>query len=92
MLTPKPQEALLLAHAAANHTLNRCRGGWYDRSRGAAPQESEVVTTRTANTLVEMGLADYDDATLPSALTLTSHGATEAARIVAASKSQQAAA
>lgn len=84
MLTPKPQEALLLAHGAANHTLNRCRGGWYDRSRNPAPQNAEVVTTRTANTLVEMGLADYDDATLPSALTLTEHGAAEAARITGA--------
>lgn len=92
MLTPKPQEALLLAHGAANHTLNRCRGGWYDRSRNPAPQNAEVVTTRTANTLVEMGLADYDDPMLPSGLTLTKHGTAEAARIVAASKSQQAAA
>lgn len=92
MLTPKPQEALLLAFAATNHTLHRCRGGWYDRSRNPAPQTAAVVTTRTANTLVEMGLADYDDATLPSALTLTAHGADEAARIVAVIQSQRAAA
>lgn len=92
MLTPKPQEALLLAYAATNHTLHRCRGGWFNRSSNPAPQASEVVTTRTANMLVDMGLVEYDDAMLPSALTLTSHGATEAARIVAASKSQQAAA
>ena len=84
MLTPKLQQALLLAFTATNHTLNRCRGGWYDRSHNTAPQASEVVTTRTANTLVEMGLAEYDDAMLPSALTLTSHGATEAARIIGA--------
>lgn len=84
MLTPKPQEALLLAFAATNHTLHRCRGGWFNRSSNPAPQTSEVVTTRTANTLVDMGLAEYDDAMLPSALTLTSHGATEAARIIGA--------
>lgn len=84
MLTPKPQEALLLAYAAANHTLHRCRGGWFNRSSNPAPQASEVVTTRTANTLVDMGLAEYDDAMLPSALTLTNHGATEAARIIGA--------
>lgn len=80
MLTPKPQEALLLAHGAANHTLNRCRGGWFNRSSNPAPQASEVVTTRTANTLVDMGLAEYDDAMLPSALTLTPAGISEAAR------------
>lgn len=84
MLTPKPQEALLLAYAATNHTLHRCRGGWFNRSSNPAPQASEVVTTRTANTLVDMGLADYDDAMLPSALTLTSHGATEATLIIGA--------
>lgn len=84
MLTPKPQEALLLAYAAANHTLHRCRGGWFNRSRNPAQQASEVVTTRTANTLVDMGLAEYDDAMLPSALTLPIHGATEAARIIGA--------
>ena len=84
MLTPKPQEALLLASAATNHTLHRCRGGWFNRSCNPAAQASEVVTTRTANTLVDMGLAEYDDAMLPSALTLTSHGATEAARIIGA--------
>lgn len=84
MYTPKLQQALLLTFSAANHTLNRCRAGWYDRRRGAAPQESEVVTTRTANALVDMGLADYDDAMLPSALTLTAHGADQAARIAGA--------
>ena len=84
MLTPKPQEALLLAHGAANHTLNRCRGGWFHRSSDPAPQASEVVTTRTANTLVDMGLAEYDDAMLPSAPPPTSPGATEAARIIGA--------
>ena len=80
MLTPKPQEALLLARGAATHTLNRCRGGWFNRSSNPAPQASEVVTTRTANTLVDMGLAEYDDAMLPSALTLTPAGIAEAAR------------
>lgn len=84
MLTPKPQEALLLAFAATNHTLHRCRGGWFNRSSNPAAQASEVVTTRTANTLVDMGLADYDDPMLPSALTLTIRGATEAARIIGA--------
>ena len=84
MLTPKPQEALLLAHGAANHTLNRCRGGWFNRSSNPAPQASEVVTTRTANTLVDTGMAESDDAMLPSALTLTGNGATEAARIIGA--------
>lgn len=80
MLTPKLQDAVQLAGAATAHTLNRCRGGWYNRSAPAAPQGAQVVTTRTANTLVEMGLADYDDATLPSALTLTPAGIAEAAR------------
>lgn len=80
MLTPKPQAAVLLAFNAAGHTLNRCRGGWYDRSHNAAPLGAEVVTARTANTLVDMGLAEYDDDALPSALTLTEAGIAEAAR------------
>lgn len=92
MLTPKLQDAVQLAGTAAAHTLNRCRDGWYNRTANAAPQGAQVVTTRTANALVDMGLAEYDDDALPSALTLTEHGAAEAARIVAASKSQQAAA
>ena len=80
MLTPKLQAAVQLAHAATGHTLNRCRGGWYDRSHNAAPQGAEVVTTRTANALVDMGLAEFDDDTLPSRLTLTDAGIAEAAR------------
>lgn len=84
MYTPKLQQALLLAFTATNHTLNRCRGGWFDRSHNAAPQAADVVTTRTANALADMGLAAYDDAQLPSALTLTAHGADEAARVTGA--------
>lgn len=78
MLTPKPQAAVLLAFNAAGHTLNRCRGGWYDRSHNAAPQGAPTVTTRTANALVEMGLAEYDCDALPSSLTLTAAGIAEA--------------
>lgn len=81
MLTPKLQEALLLAFNATAHQLNRCRGGWFDRSANAAPQGAQVVTTRTANALVDMGLAEYDDDTIPSALTLTQTGIAEAARV-----------
>ncbi|MFN3310119.1 MAG: hypothetical protein ACK40R_00235 [Thermomonas sp.] len=73
-LTPKPHEALLLAHGATGHGLQRCRGGWCDKARPGTP----VVTTRTANTLVDMGLADYDDAMLPSTLTLTAYGVSTA--------------
>lgn len=80
MLTPKLHAAVQLAHAANAHTLNRCRGGWYDRSHNTAPQGAQVVTTRTANALVDMGLAEYDDDTLPSCLTLTKAGIAEAAR------------
>ena len=80
MLTPKLHAGVQLAHAAKDHTLNRCRGGWYDRSHNAAPQGAEVVTTRTANALADMGLAEFDDDTLPSRLTLTDAGIAEAAR------------
>ena len=77
-LTPKLLEGVRLAHAAAGHTLNRCRGGWYDRSHYLAPQGAPTVTTRTANALVEMGLAEYDCDALPSSLTLTAAGIAEA--------------
>ena len=80
MLTPKLQDAVQLAGTAADHTLNRCRGGWYNRSASASPQGAQVVTTRTANALVELGLATYDDDTIPNALTLTLAGIAEAAR------------
>lgn len=86
MYTPKLQDALLLAFAASQHTLNRCRGGWFDRSRNPAPQGAEVVTTRTANALVDMGLAAYDDPRLPCALALTAHGTAQAAHLCGARK------
>lgn len=78
MLTPKLRDAVLLAQAAPAHTLHRCRLGWHNRSHAAAG--AQAVTTRTANALVDMGLADYDDAALPAALTLTTAGLAEAAR------------
>lgn len=75
MLTPALHAALMLAASAPAHRLTRCRGGWHDR-----PQKAAIVTTRTANALVAVGLAAYDDDALPSALTLTPDGIAEAAR------------
>lgn len=67
-ITPKLGGALLLALIAPGHCLTRCRDGFRDRDH------AWVVTRRTANTLVETNLADYNDRTLPSALTLTPKG------------------
>ena len=53
MLTPKLQDAVQLAGTAADHTLNRCRGGWFSRSATASPHGAQVVTTRTANAEAE---------------------------------------
>ncbi|MBS0370992.1 MAG: hypothetical protein JSS57_17560 [Proteobacteria bacterium] len=80
MLTPKLQDAVQLAGTAADHTLNRCRGGWFSRSATASPHGAQVVTTRTANALVALGLATYNSAIIHSALTLTPAGIAEAAR------------
>ena len=74
-LTPKLREAALLAFHAPGVTLTRCCGGWRDPSQGAA---SPVVTTRTANTLVETGMAVYNEPLVPSALTLTPSGIADA--------------
>lgn len=87
MLTPKPREAVLSAFHAPDHALARCCGGYFDRTprpflHGPAP----VVTVRTANTLVEMGLADYDDPFIPSMLRLTDSGVAEATYILQQSR------
>lgn len=70
-LTPKLREAALLAFHAPGVTLTRCCGGWRDPSKGG---QSPVVTTRTANTMVDTGLAIYNEPLVPSALTLIPAG------------------
>ena len=69
-LTPKLREALQLAAAAPGHTMTRCAKGF----RPAKSFGPVAVTRRTANTLVNAMLADYNDRTLPSAFTLTQKG------------------
>jgi len=81
-LTPKPEEALLAAHGAQDGTLNRCRGGWYDRSQHPSPAGGLVITSRTANALVDMGLAEYDNPYIPSALYITHDGIAQAQAIL----------
>ena len=71
-LTHKLQQGLLAAFHAPGVTLNRGRNGYFDRSKG--PRPDIVVTTRTAKTLVDGGMAVYDDPVVPSALTLTPDG------------------
>lgn len=71
-LTHKLQEGLLEAFHAPGVTLTRCASGYFNRSKGPTP--SVVVTKRTAITLVEGGMAVYDDPIVPSALTLTPDG------------------
>lgn len=69
-LTPKLREALRIAAAAPGHTMTRCCKGF----RPARSFGPVAITRRTANSLVNACLADYDDRTLPSALTLTPRG------------------
>lgn len=71
-LTHKVEEGLLAAFHAPGVTLIRCRAGYFDRSKGPRPEV--VVTTRTANALVEGCMAVYDDPIVPSSLTLTPDG------------------
>ena len=68
-LTPKLRDALQCAAGAPNYTLTRCRAGFR-----RAGQPSAVVTRRTANHLVNDGLAAFDDPELPSTLELTGDG------------------
>ena len=70
-LTPKPREAVLAAFHAPGVTLERCCGGFFDPGKGPALPK---VTVRTANTLVETGMAVYDDPIIPNTLTLTPDG------------------
>ena len=70
-ITPKLREALQCAASAPNATLVRCCKGFRPAGQFAS---RPVVTRRTANTLVNAGLADYNDRQLPSSLTLTPKG------------------
>lgn len=78
-LTQKPREALLAAFHAPDHTLVRCGVADHLRSGGCAfrnplKPQSTAVTRRTANELRNAMLADFNDPTIPSALTLTAQG------------------
>lgn len=76
IITPKLGEALLIA-LDAGHTLVRCASGFHDHgAQFHAEYEGRIpsITRRTANTLVNAGLADYNDRQLPSSLTLTPKG------------------
>jgi hypothetical protein len=70
-ITPKLREALQLAAAAPQHRLVRCCKGF--RAAGTFAS-SPAVTRRTANDLVNAMLADFNDRTLPSCVTLTPRG------------------
>ena len=70
-LTPKLREALRCAASAPNATLVRCCKGFRPAGTFAA---RPVVTRRTANALVNAMLADFNDRTLPSAVTLNPRG------------------
>lgn len=78
-LTQKPREALLAAFRAPNHTLVRCGVADHLRAGGCAfrnplDPQSPVVTRRTANDLRNTMLAEFNNPTIPSALTLTPKG------------------
>jgi len=70
-LTPKLREALQLAASAPQHRLVRCHKGF--RPAGIHSTQP-AVTRRTANQLVNAMLANFNDRTLPSAVTLTARG------------------
>lgn len=70
-LTPKLEEGLQLAFHAPGVTLKRGRAGFFNEAQGP---DSPAVTIRTANTLVDMGMAEFNDPIVPSSLTLTPYG------------------
>lgn len=70
-LTPMIRRAITLAHSAPQHTLTRCCGGFHD---AAAPRGTTIVTRRTANTLHNAMLADFDHRDWPRSMTLTAEG------------------
>jgi hypothetical protein len=70
-LTPKLREALQLAASAPDHRLVRCCKGF--RPAGTFGSQP-LVTRRTANSLVNACLANFNDRALPSAVTLTPRG------------------
>lgn len=76
IITPKLGEALMIA-LDAGHTLVRCAHGFQDPgARRYAEYEGHIpsITRRTANTLVNACLAEFNDPDVPSALTLTDRG------------------
>lgn len=87
IITEKFGDALLLALSAPHHRLTRCCKGFRPAGQHGEPP---VVTRRTANALVNANLGDYNDRTIPSAMTLTAKGV-EAARRYEASRAQVAA-
>lgn len=78
IITEKFGDALLLALHAPGHCLTRCRNGFH-----TPRQVCEVthVTRRTANAIVNAGLATYNDRIVPSAMTLTTAGVARAQAI-----------
>lgn len=68
IITEKFGDALLLALRAPGHRLIRCSKGFRE------PGNWPVVTRRTANAVVNANLGDFNDRTLPSAITLTPKG------------------
>jgi hypothetical protein len=70
-LQPTAHAAVLLAFNAPGVSLSRCPGGFRDADK---PYSRTVVTTRTANLLVDEGVAVYDDPYCPRTLTLTPAG------------------
>lgn len=88
-LTPKLREALQLAAGATNHRLIRCCGGFRPQGQFG---KNPVVTRRTANVLRNAMLADFNNPTIPSALTLTPKGIALAQSLLAGDQPAKAAA
>ena len=74
-ITPKLGAALIVALESPGCTLTRCVGGFRDPRGHLYPAgRQEVVTRRTANALSNAMLAEFNDRTVPSAITLTDKG------------------
>lgn len=74
-ITPKLGEALITLLEAPDNQLTRCAGGFKDPQAHHYPEGRQtVVTRRTANTLVNAMLADFNNPVIPSAIKLTPRG------------------
>lgn len=78
-ITPMLREALLALHALPAPAK---------RTRGGFAIGFDIITRRTANTLVDHGLARFDNDSVPSELSATSAGKRIAVELAAAPRAK----